>query len=168
MIRQGFILGAAVLLLLFASWNFYAKAVRHDPYAGAEPLKAAAKAQGGSAAIQDRGRPGWSSVIHEKNLFSPGRTYREPKPEALVAAPVEPPKRPELNLKGIIEDASGEYVAYIEIDKGKPVPLRKGEKTADIQLIDISGRKAVLKWNGEMTELSLDKIKTIANPKAAK
>jgi hypothetical protein len=46
--------------------------------------------------------------------------------------------------------------------------MRKGDKTENIELIDISGRKAVLKWNDETMNLTLDKIKTIENPKAAR
>jgi len=171
MIRRGFSAGVAVFLLLFAVWNFYARGLRHDPYAELSVGKVKQKAGGpaGQAAAPVLFVPGWTADIHEKNLFSPGRTYREPKPvAAMPLVPVEPPKRPEIVLRGVILDSFGEYVAYIEVDKSKSVPMRKGDKTEGIELIDISGRKAVLKWNNEIMNLSLDKIKTIENPKAAR
>lgn len=171
MIRRGCTVGVAVLLLLFTAWNFYFRGLRHDPYAGLSDTKVKQKAQGpaGQASSPVMFVPGWTADIHEKNLFSPGRTYREPKPPAAAnPVPVEPPKPPEIVLKGVILDSFGEYVAYIEVDKARPVPMRKGDKTENIELIDISGRKAVLKWNNETMNLSLDKIKTIENPKAAK
>ncbi|MBA4372809.1 MAG: hypothetical protein C0402_08075 [Thermodesulfovibrio sp.] len=171
MIRRGCTAGFAGLLLLFAVWHFYARGLQHDPYAEYTAVKVKQKAGGSAAqaAAPVAFQPGWSADIHEKNLFSPSRTYREPKP--VVAAPlvpVEPPKRPEVVLKGVILDSFGEYVAYIEVDKAKSVPMRKGDKTDNIELIDISGRKAVLKWNSEIMNLSLDKIKTIENPKAVR
>lgn len=171
MIRRGCIAGISVLLLLFSVWSFYSRGLRHDPYAELSAAKVKQKpgAAAGQASAPVAFRPGWTADIHERNLFSPSRTYREPKPVAAgPLIPVEPPKRPEILLKGVILDSFGEYVAYIEVDKGKPVPMRKGDKTENIELIDISGRKAVLKWNNETMNLSLDKIKTIDNPKAAR
>lgn len=171
MIRRGVTVGLAFFLLLFAAWNFYAVGLRHDPYDEFASGKAKRKSGGPAAqtAAVPAFQPGWTADIHEKNLFSPGRTYHEPKPvAALPVAPVEPPKRPEIVLKGVILDSFGDYVAYIEVDKGKSVPMRKGDKTDNVELIDISGRKAVLKWNNEIMNLSLDKIKTIENPKAAR
>lgn len=170
MIRQVCTLSIAGLLLLFSVWNFYSKGLMHDPYTALLTGKTKQKAPEAVASAPPAFAPGWTAELHEKNLFSPTRTYREPKPVAPASLkPVEPPpKRPEVALKGVILDSFGEYVAYIEIDKAKPVPMRKGDKADNIELIEISGRTAVLKWNSEIMNLSLDKIKTIENPKAAK
>jgi hypothetical protein len=106
----------------------------------------------------------WSSEIVEKNLFNPGRTYTQPKP-VVISVPVEPPKRPELTLKGIVSDAFGEFVSYIEIDNAKAVSMRKGDKLEGIEVVDISSRKVVLQWNGEIINLSIEKVKTIDKPR---
>ncbi|TAN41352.1 MAG: hypothetical protein EPN25_05120 [Nitrospirae bacterium] len=168
MIRQVCIVCVAGLLFLAASGNFYYKALQHDPLAEVSVKKARLSVP--EKSLPAAYKPAWSPVIHEKNLFSPNRTYKEPKPvltaEQLKA--IEPPKRPELALKGVVQDSFNEYVAYIEIGKAKALPMRKGDKTENLELIDISGRKAVLKWNDEMITLNLDKIKTIDNPKGPK
>ncbi|MHB8882002.1 MAG: hypothetical protein ACYC69_10905 [Thermodesulfovibrionales bacterium] len=165
MIRQVCIVCVAGLLFLAAAGNFYYKALRHDPLAEVSVKKAGLPEP--EKALPAAYRPAWSPAIHEKNLFSPNRTYIEPKPVQPAQA-VEPPKMPELVLKGVVLDSFNEYVAYIEIGKAKALPMRKGDKTENLELIDISGRKAVLKWNDEMITLNLDKIKTIDNPKGTK
>ena len=168
MIRKIFMLAVVVLLFIYTVWNFYARALNYDPLAEVA-LKKVRQFQSDSSLSAKHGS-GWSDAIFENNLFSPNRTYKEPKPAVLQPSPavVEPPRRPELALKGIVLDDFGDYVAFIEIDKGKALPLRKGDRTNDIELVDLSDRQVVVKWNEENITLSIDKIKTILNPRSAK
>ncbi len=159
MIRRYAILVLIAGLALFSLWRFYADALRYDPR-GEGLVKHSqvknAPAEGRTSA------PAWSSDIHEKNLFSPSRTYKEPKP-LVVTAPIEPPKRPDLVLKGIVFDTYGDYVAYVEIDQAKATPLRKGDKVQEIEVVDITEKKVVLQWNGETITMTIEKVKTLSN-----
>lgn len=167
MTRKIIILCAVFFLFLYTVWNFYFEALRHDPISAISVKTPRAI---GAEAIALGYRPAWSREIMENNLFSPGRTYSEPKPVVIIEPPVyvEPPKRPELALKGIVLDTFGEYVGYIEIDKAKATPMRKGDKLEAIEVVDISSRKVVLQWNGEKIDLSIEKIKTIDDPRYRK
>lgn len=164
MIRKLIILGAAFLLLLYTLWNFYSEALSYNPMSAISVKQPKTK---GTEEIVSTYSAAWSGEIHEKNLFSPNRTYIVPKPVSIVPV-APPPKRPELALKGIVSDTFGEYVSYIEIDRAKAVPMRKGDKLEDIEVVDISSRKVVLKWNGETINLSNEKIKTIDRPRTTK
>ncbi len=168
MIRKLLILGAALFLFLYTVWNFYSEALRYDPISAISVKQPKVKE---SEAIVSGYSPAWSVKIVENNLFSPSRTYSEPKPVPVsVPAPPPPPPpiRPELALKGIVSDTFGEYVGYIEINKAKAAPMRKGDKIEDIEVVDISSRKVVLQWNGEKIEMSMEKIKTIDDPRYRK
>ena len=66
-----------------------------------------------------------------------------------------------MNLKGIILDQFGEYIAYIEKDKAKAVAARKGDRFDDVEVVDVQQKSVELKWNEENILLSLDRIKTI-------
>jgi len=163
MIRKIVMLALVVSLFCYTAWYFYGGAVAYDPLGGlAGGDRPAGRAAEETAAGDE---PAWDSAIHEKNLFSPERTYREPKP---VVAPPPRPKRPELALKGVVVDRHGEYVAYIVIDKAKPLAMRKGDKSGDVALVDVSEKRAVVKWYDEMIDLSMEKIKTIEPGKAAR
>ncbi|MDA8432196.1 MAG: hypothetical protein M0Z60_04430 [Nitrospiraceae bacterium] len=164
MIRKIFLLTAVFFLFVYACWNFYTKAAALDPLSEVTVSPQAPKAA--QARTGAEYRPAWSRDIIEKNLFSPSRTYAPPKPAAAAALP--PEKRPEFALKGIVLDAFGDYVAYVSIDKAKPVAVRKGDKIEKTEIVDVSARQAVLKWNGEVIDLSMERIKTIDNAKAAK
>ncbi len=164
MIRKIVLLAVVFVLFLFAVWNFYSKALVFNPLSGLGAGQAGQ--QDREKAVAASYRPAWSKEIVEKNLFSPGRTYREPKPVSHAA--LVPEKRPEFVLRGIVLDAFGEYVAYLEIDKSKAVAVRKGDKIEKTEIVDVSARQAVLKWNDEIIDLSLERIKTIDNSKVAK
>lgn len=167
MIRKIFILILVAFLFIYMAWNFYNKALSYNPLAEVSLKKI--KMRSPEVSLGTKYKPAWGKEIYEKNLFNPLRTYKEPKPFVPVVAPVvEPPKRPDMALKGIVLDTFGDYVAYIEIDKAKATPMRKGDKTENIELIDISDRKAVLKWNDEIIDLSIDRIRTITNPRTMK
>ena len=112
--------------------------------------------------VKSRHSPAWDKSISEKNLFSPSRTYREPKP-ITARALVEPPRRPDLALKGIVLDTYGDFIAYLEINQARPVPLRKGDKVEDIEVTDISEKRVVLKWNGETITMSVERVRTISS-----
>lgn len=157
MIRKLFILGAVLCMFLYTIWNFYSEAIRYNPLSAVSVKQQREKAPEG---IISRYSPAWTKEILDKNLFSPGRRYSEPKP-VIMTVPVPPPRRPELALRGIILDTFGDYVAYIEIDNARAVPMRKGDKVQDIEVTDIAERKVVLKWNNEAINLSIEKIKTL-------
>ena len=164
MIRKIAMLAAVLFLFLYAVWNFYTQALLLDPLS--EVAVERPRQVGHEAGAGVVYRPAWSKGIAEKNLFSAGRTYREQKPVSSV--PQVPEKRPEFVLKGIVLDSYGDYVAYLEIDKSKPVAVRKGDKIEKTEIVGVSARQAVLKWNGEIIDLSLERIKTIDNSKVAK
>lgn len=161
MIRKVFMLIVVFILFLYIFWNFYSEAWKYDPLYESNIKKVKPK---DTETVYVKYTPAWSDDIHDNNLFSTFRSYVEPKPVSSVPVP-PPPKRPEMILKGIIIDTFGDYVAYLEIDKSKPISLRKGDKIEDIEIIDISERKVVLKWNAETINLSIEKIKTISSPR---
>jgi hypothetical protein len=161
MIRKLIILGAVLVLFLYTIWNFYAEALSYDPLSAVSVKQPKIKK---SDEIVSAYHPAWSREILDKNLFSPGRTYSEPKPVP-VSVPIAPPRRPELALRGIVLNTFGEYVGFIEIDNAKAVPMRKGDKVQDIEVSDISARKVVLQWSNETINLSIEKIKTINKPR---
>jgi hypothetical protein len=163
MIRK-LLLGAVVVLFLYTVWNFYTEALSYDPMTEITAKQPKIKGTEGKAAAYSSA---WSTEILEKNLFSPNRTYLEPKP-IVFTAPVPPPRRPELALRGIVQNSSGEYVAYIEIDKAKAAPMRKGDKLEDVEVIDISARGVVLQWNKETINMSIEKVRTLDNPRMIK
>ncbi len=162
MIRKLFILGAVLCMFFYTVWNFYSEALSYDPMSAvAVKQPKVMKAEEIVAAFS----PAWSREIQDKNLFSPARTYSEPKPLS-ASVPIAPPRRPELALRGVVLNTFGEYVGFIEIDNAKAVPMRKGDKIADIAVIDISPRKVVLQWNNETINLSIEKIKTLNKPRS--
>ena len=63
---------------------------------------------------------------------------------------------------------SGEYVGYVEIGKAVAVPVRKGDKLEDIEVIDISERDVVLQWMGQTIKLSIQHVTTIDKPDSLK
>ena len=108
----------------------------------------------------------WWRVTPEPTRVEP-RT--EPQAQVPSPPPPPPPRKPEMTLKGIVLETFGDYVAYIEIDKAKPVPVRKGDKTEEnIEVVDVTDRKVVLKWNNEIINLSVDKVRTITNPRGTR
>jgi hypothetical protein len=160
MIRKAFILTLVIALFFFAGKKFYTDALRYDPLEkiilkkneGREPVVNVVKLT-----------PGWATDIHEKNLFSQTRTYLEPKPVVQSAATlVEPPRKPELSLKGIVLDNYGDYIAFVEIDQAKAMPLRRGDKVEGMEVLDISGKKLVLKWNNEIINMTIEKVRTLS------
>ncbi len=164
MIRKVFMMVIVVSLFVYISWDFYFRALSYNPLSAMKAKEFEPKDSG--TALLSEFTPSWSKDIYEKNLFSPYRSYIEPKPVSSV--PVEPPKRPELVLKGIVLDSFGDLVAYIEINKAKAAPMRKGDKIEDIEVIDISERKVMLKWNAENINLNIEKVRTIDKPRTAK
>jgi hypothetical protein len=161
MIRRAGMLTVVVLLFLFTSWDFYTDALRYDPLASMKLRKPRIHAVGISAPTYE---PAWSKVIYEKNLFSPARSYAEPKPMPSVLPP-PPPVKPQMDLTGIVLDPYGHYIAYISIDRAKAVPLRKGDKMGSVEVVDINEMSVVVQWNRENITLSLNRIKTITNPR---
>lgn len=166
MIRKAVMLALVALLFVYTVWHFYAGAVAYDPLADVVAGKRAAQPEGHETAVAGPAAA-WTPSIHENNAFSPLRTYRPPKP-AVSEAAAQKPKRPDIVLKGIVLDRFGDYVAYIAVDKAKALAMRKGDKSGDVELKDVSDKRAVVKWYDEMIDLSLEKIKTIEPGKAGK
>ena len=162
MIRKLFMLGAVFLLFLYTVWNFYSEALSYDPMSVFTVKQPKIKA---AEEIASRYKAGWAKEILDNNLFSPGRSYSEPKPLPVVVPVAPPPRKPDLALKGIVQNTFGEYVGFIEIDKAKAVPLRKGDKIEGIEVIEISARRVVLQWNNETINMTIEKIRTLDNPR---
>jgi hypothetical protein len=160
MIRKAAILVLIAGVTIFAAWKFYVNAIAYDPLDEGAVKHATIKESALSKSVY---APAWGKEIHEKNLFSPTRTYKEPRPAPVMAAPVEPPKRPDLVLKGIVLDTFGEFVAFIEINQAKAAPLRKGDKVEEVEVIDITEKKVVLKWYTETITMSIEKVKTLSS-----
>jgi hypothetical protein len=142
-----------------AAWKFYVNAIAYDPL-DRDAVKHAAIKE--TVLAKSAYAPAWDKEISEKNLFSPSRTYLEPKPVP-VTVTVPPPQRPALVLKGIVLDTFGDFAAYLEINQAKAVPLRKGDKVEEIEVTVISEKKVVLQWNNENITMSIEKVKTISN-----
>lgn len=151
-----------VALFMYMLVYFIADAILYDPFSGSAEKEFKPK-QNDLAWLRPYA-PAWKSIIFEKNLFSPSRSYMSPVVQR-TAPDIPPPARPEIVLKGIIIDAFGDYVAYVSIDKQKAAPMRKGDKIEDVELVDISDRNIVLQWNTEKINLTMDKIKTISKPR---
>ncbi len=159
-------LAVVVFLFLYTAWDFYANALSYDPLANVTVR--ASKVRTLDPVIS-KYRQWWAKEIYEKNVFSPARGYVEPKPFVPPPPPPPPPpKKPDMDLKGIVLDPYGEWIAYVSIDRANAVALRKGDKTNDIEVVDITESAVVLKWNGENITLSLNRIKTITNPRMAR
>ncbi len=162
MIRKIIMLSMITVLFVYVLAYFITDAMLYDPFSGSVPKEF--KPEQDDFAMILPYAPAWNSMIYEKNLFSPSRSYmRSVIPRKTPDIP--PPARPEIALKGIIIDAFGDYVAYVTIDRQKAVPMRKGDKIEDVELVDISDRKIVLQWNTEKINLTMDKIKTIVKPR---
>lgn len=167
MIRKAFILTVLAAVFLYITWNFYSAAIKYDPLGAVSQTHIKDKGPDSAELLQYA--KAWTKEIYEKNLFSPSRSYSEPKPIALTNTPfIPPPMRPNLVLKGIVLDTFGDFIGLIEINQSKAISMRKGDKIEDVELTDISSRQVVLKWNAERIILNLDKIKTINNPRMAR
>lgn len=164
MIRKIFMLLVVISLFFYVAWTFYTDALLYNPLPESAVKQVKVKE---AEIIKSKYSSAWSEDIHEKNLLAPNRTYKPPKP-VVIAPPVEPPKRPNLVLKGIVLDTFGDYVAYIEINQAKAAALRKADKVEDIEVMDITEKKVVLQWNNEMIDLSIEKIKTLSKPRTGK
>jgi hypothetical protein len=163
MTKRLILLGSVIVLFAFTVSDFYFEALRYDPMSQISSKAAGTKAAG---EVSARYAPGWSGDILDKNLFSPSRSGPKPPPPPPPPSPPPPPpppRRPELALRGIVQNASGEHVAFIEVDRAKAVQMRKGEKIGDIEVSDLSDRKVMLQWMSEKITLSMESIKTIDN-----
>jgi hypothetical protein len=166
MTRKSGMLAVVLFLFLYTAWDFYAGAVRYDPLADVSTVKRRMQAVEISV---PKYSPAWGKAILEKNLFSSSRGYVEPKPVAPPPPPPPPPPvKPNMDLEGIVLDPEGEYVAFISFDKAGAVAMRKGDSISDVELVDINEMSVVVKWNGENITLSLNRIKTITNPRMAR
>jgi len=160
MIRKAAMLFLMASVMIFSAWKFYINAIAYDPLDEEAVKHAKIKESVVTKSVYARS---WGAEIHEKNLFSPTRTYMEPKPIPVAPPPVELPKRPEIALRGIVLDTFGDYVAYVEINQAKAMPLRKGDKVEGLEVSDVTEKKVVLKWYTEMITMSIEKVKTLSN-----
>jgi hypothetical protein len=166
MTRKAGMLAVVIFLFVYTAWDFYTGAVRYDPLANLTFTKPRTQTLEISA---PKYKPSWGKVIYEKNLFSPARDYAAPKPYVPPPSPPPPPPvKPQMDLTGIVLDPEGNYIAYVSIDRAKATPMRKGDKIGDVELMDINERSVVVQWNRENITLSLNRIKTITNPRMTK
>jgi hypothetical protein len=166
MTKKAGMLALVLFLFIYTAWDFYAGALQYNPLANLSVKKTKTQAFEISA---PKYSPSWGAVIYEKNLFSPARGYVAPKPYVPPPPPPPPPPvKPDMDLQGIVLDPDGEYVAYISFNKAKAVPAMKGDEINDVEVVDINEMAVMLKWNGENITLSLNRIKTITNPRKAR
>jgi len=166
MIRKQAVLFIMACVAVVTVWKFYVNAIAYDPL-DRDAVKHAAIKE--TIMAKSTYAPAGDKEIYEKNLFSPSRTYLEPKPVPVIVPVPPPPPRPALVLKGIVLDTFGDFAAYLEINQAKAVPLRKGDKVEDIEVSDISEKKVVLQWNNETITMSIEKVKTIStNPRTGR
>lgn len=161
MIRKIIMLSLISVLFVYVFVHFIVNAIFYNPLSDSTIREI--KPRKDEAVLIPPYAPAWKSIIYEKNLFSPSRSYKR-SVTATEAPVVPPPARPAVVLKGIIVDPFGDYIAYIAIDQLKAVPMRKGDKIEGVELINISERKVMLQWNTEKINLTMDKIKTIKKP----
>lgn len=165
MIRRWVILGFLCLVVAILLKDLYKEAIMYNPLQGIEAKGREAVSNGKE--LSPVFETGWGKEIAENNLFSPTRSPVQPKPPPqFQMKPVEPPKRPDMNLKGVVCDQLGDFIAYIEKDRAKAVPVRKGDSLDDVEVIDIKEKSVELRWNEETISLSLEKVKTIKRPSA--
>ncbi len=158
-------MGFLCLVVLVLLRDFYKETIMYNPLQEIEvTVKKASNAVGQIPSVPEKG---WSKEITEDNLFSPTRSPLLPKPpqSQLQMKLVEPPKRPDMVLKGVVLDQFDEYVAYIEKDRARAVAARKGDRLDDVEVVDVKQKSVDLKWNDETISLTLDKIKTIKSPR---
>ncbi len=167
MIIRWVILVFLCLAVLVLSIDMYKEAIIYNPLKSIE-ISGREAANNGKKALQVF-EAAWGKEIVDNNLFSSTRSPVQPPPPQpqgkAAEKAAEPPKRPDMNLKGIILDQFGEYVAYIEKDKAKAVAARKGDRLDDVEVVDVQQKSVELKWNEENILLSLDRIKTIKKPR---
>jgi hypothetical protein len=162
MIRKIIMLSVIAALFVYVLVYFSVNAILYNPLSDSTTREF--KPRRDEAVLIPPYTPAWKSIIYEKNLFSPSRSYKRSVPVTEVPAE-PPPARPAVVLKGIIIDPFGDHIAYITIDQLKAVPMRRGDKIEGIELLDISDRKVMLQWNTEKINLTMDKIKKIQNPR---
>lgn len=162
MIIRWVILVFVCLAVLFLSIDMYKEAITYNPLKSIE-ISGREAANNGKKALPVF-EVAWGREITDNNLFSSTRSPVQLKPQPQGKA-AEPPKKPEMSLKGIILDQFGEYVAYIEKDRVKAVPVRKGDRFDDVEVVDVQQKDVELKWNEEKILLSLDRIRTIKRPR---
>ncbi|MFA4830539.1 MAG: hypothetical protein WC855_01410 [Thermodesulfovibrionales bacterium] len=163
MIIRWVILVFLCLAVLVLSVDMYKEAIIYNPLESVE-ISGREAANNGKKALPVF-EAAWGREIVDNNLFSSTRSPVQPPPPQPQGKAAEPPKRPDMNLKGIILDQFGEYVAYIEKDKVKAVPVRKGDRFDDVEVVDVQQKSVELRWNEENILLSLDRIKTIKKPR---
>ncbi|MEK7197229.1 MAG: hypothetical protein AAB151_06155 [Nitrospirota bacterium] len=165
MIIRWVILVFLCLAVLVLSVDMYKEAIIYNPLKSIE-ISGREAANNGKKALQVF-EAAWGREIVDNNLFSSTRSPVQPKPQSQAQdkAAEQPPKRPDMNLKGIILDQFGEYIAYIEKDKAKAVAARKGDRFDDVEVVDVQQKSVELRWNEENIVLSLDRIKTIKRPR---
>lgn len=102
------------------------------------------------------------AVLVQKNLFHPERRFVEKAAQGADQSALAPPAvMPALLLKGVVQDAGGEFIAYVSIDGKKAQPLRVGDRIDDIKVIGITATDVTLKWFSTDVKLTLAKVKSM-------
>jgi len=150
-------------LLLYSFVSIRGVLTGYDPLADASGSVGTVSRTLGDLPVDDY-RPTEGRDIYEKNLFHPTRTgisapppvvRDEPAPE-VIEQPAPPPEpMPQILLKGILEEPSGERVALISINNERSKPYRVGDMFNDFEVIEIGILEASLTWKGEPVDLTL-------------
>jgi len=150
-------------LLLYSFVSIRAVLTDYDPLADAAGSVATVNRTAGDLPAYDY-RATEGRDIFEKNLFHPSRAgvtapppvvREEPVPE-VIEEPVPPPEpMPQISLKGILEDPSGERVALISLNNERSKPYRVGDMFNNFEVVEIGILEANLTWKGEPVDLKL-------------
>ena len=162
MIRRWVIIIIMLAVLGFEGWVFVNDALLYDPLEGFST-------KGASSIVNSTHGGGivnsWGDEILSGNLFSQDRAFNKPKSDAtsqsLPPIALPPPEKPKIDLNGTILNQHNEYVAYIVINKGAMMQVRKGDAVDDLSIIDIRERALDIAWNNEVIKLELKNIMPI-------
>jgi len=151
----------ALIVFLLLSAAYFAKAIL---YRVPEPVpveqKKEIQKETDVKAVQKRRD---YSIIRSKNVFSPDRSEQK---ETDTAAQMEmtempPAAAPQLDLKGIVQDASGEFTAYVSVSGEKARPMHVGERVDNLKVVSITITDVTMKWFEQEIKLTLSKVKSV-------
>lgn len=158
MIRNRLILAALALLAAWLTWDFMERALMYDPMSEMADSSVESVAQEAQA---DQYEAAWSPIIKSKDIFSKdrGQAIAMPSLPVLQQSMQQPKvvdlKAPNITLSGIISDNFGDMVAYISINDGKGIGVRKGDMIGGIKITGITPTTVDLSWQGRTYTLKL-------------
>jgi type II secretory pathway component PulC len=158
--KQKAITWSLLILLIALLWDFGNRAILYSPLTLTQDITRPPIPE-----RQNNGKvaePAWGPEIVNRNLFSKSRSVRVSTP---APAPTKKPSpsmieqkkevRPEFTLSGIIQNQSGEDIAYIIFNGQNPIGIRVGEELGGAKLTRIDKRSVTMNWRGSEIKLSL-------------